>query len=66
MSREITLTNEEIAKHTGDGDVWVVHNDGVYNVSKFVEKHPGLFVCFFFFPKRVFFLGMFIYFTRKC
>ena len=32
---------EEIGKHDRKEDAWVVVEDKVYNVSKFVDKHPG-------------------------
>lgn len=32
---------EEIARHTSVGDAWLVHSSKVYDVSKFLERHPG-------------------------
>lgn len=32
---------EEIARHTSEGDAWLVHSTKVYDVSKFLERHPG-------------------------
>jgi sulfite oxidase len=34
-------TYEEVKKHNKEGDVWVIHKDNVYDVSKFIENHPG-------------------------
>jgi len=34
-------TKEEVAKHDSREDAWVVINGYVYDVSRFVEKHPG-------------------------
>ncbi|CAH1780440.1 unnamed protein product [Owenia fusiformis] len=31
----------EVKKHCKDNDLWVVHQDKVYDVSEFVERHPG-------------------------
>ena len=35
------FTYEEVKKHNKEGDVWVIHKDNVYDVSKFIENHPG-------------------------
>ena len=32
---------EEVAKHNKKGDLWVVLNGRVLNVSKFLSQHPG-------------------------
>lgn len=35
-------TKEEIAQHNSmDRRVWVTYKDGVYDVTEFVEQHPG-------------------------
>ena len=34
-------TIEEVAKHNNENDCWVVINDKVYDVSKFLADHPG-------------------------
>ncbi|KAI5367181.1 putative cytochrome b5-like heme/steroid binding domain, acyl-CoA dehydrogenase [Septoria linicola] len=35
------LTREEVAKHTSEEDVWVIVDHKVYDVSDFLEAHPG-------------------------
>ncbi|CAD1812845.1 Cytochrome b5-like Heme/Steroid binding domain family protein [Candida parapsilosis] len=32
---------DEISKHTTHDDVWVVINGKVYNVSSYIDEHPG-------------------------
>lgn len=34
-------TRAEVAKHSSYEDAWVIIDDGVYDVSKFVARHPG-------------------------
>lgn len=36
-----TFTVEEVAQHSHEGDLWVVIDDGVYDLSKFGQLHPG-------------------------
>jgi alkylation response protein AidB-like acyl-CoA dehydrogenase/predicted heme/steroid binding protein len=35
------LTREEVAKHSKEGDAWVIIDGDVYDVSKFAKLHPG-------------------------
>lgn len=32
---------DEIAKHKATDDLWIVYNGLVYDVSKFIDEHPG-------------------------
>lgn len=35
-------TEEEVLKHTkGSGSIWVSYKNGVYDITEFVESHPG-------------------------
>jgi cytochrome b involved in lipid metabolism len=36
-----TYTLEECKKHTSDKDCWIVVHGKVYNVTDFLEEHPG-------------------------
>lgn len=36
-----TLTLEEVAKHNERKSVWLLIHDSVYDVTKFLEEHPG-------------------------
>lgn len=35
------FTLAEVAKHKKDGDCWVVIKKKVYDITKFLEQHPG-------------------------
>ncbi|EPQ30970.1 uncharacterized protein PFL1_01159 [Pseudozyma flocculosa PF-1] len=40
--RQIRLfTLDDVAKHDRPDDCWLIHRGNVYNVSEFVEDHPG-------------------------
>ena len=39
--RERTFTREEVAKHTTDTDAWVIIDGGVYDVTPYLDAHPG-------------------------
>jgi cytochrome b involved in lipid metabolism len=32
---------EEVSKHDKEGDTWIIVEDKVYNVTPYVEMHPG-------------------------
>jgi cytochrome b involved in lipid metabolism len=38
---ETVYTWEEIVKHNTTKDLWIVYKDMVYDVTKFLEEHPG-------------------------
>ena len=35
------FTSDEVSMHDTAEDCWVIHDDFVYNVTDFIEKHPG-------------------------
>ncbi|ELT96838.1 hypothetical protein CAPTEDRAFT_176244 [Capitella teleta] len=39
MSKKISL--EELSKHTSPKDLWMSIHDDVYDITKFLEEHPG-------------------------
>ncbi|THU89969.1 acyl-CoA dehydrogenase NM domain-like protein [Dendrothele bispora CBS 962.96] len=39
MSKQFTF--EEVAKHNKEGDLWIVIDSKVYDLSRFVDLHPG-------------------------
>ncbi|XP_024393781.1 dihydroceramide fatty acyl 2-hydroxylase FAH2 isoform X1 [Physcomitrium patens] len=41
LEDETVLTNEEISKHKNENDAWVVVDGIVYDISQFVQAHPG-------------------------
>jgi len=41
QSSKITLTTTEVAKHNTADDCWLIINDSVYDVSSYVQYHPG-------------------------
>ncbi|NMC35976.1 cytochrome b5 domain-containing protein [Candidatus Beckwithbacteria bacterium] len=36
-----TYSLDEVAKHNGESDCWLVIHDKVYDVTKFIPTHPG-------------------------
>jgi len=41
MSAGKTFTREEVAKHNSKNDLWLIIDDEVYDLTKFVNVHPG-------------------------
>lgn len=41
MSETKTFTLEEIAEHQDKKSVWILIHGNVYDVTKFLEEHPG-------------------------
>eukprot|EP00276_Gloeochaete_wittrockiana_P019051 CAMPEP_0184356640 /NCGR_PEP_ID=MMETSP1089-20130417/103960_1 /TAXON_ID=38269 ORGANISM="Gloeochaete wittrockiana, Strain SAG46.84" /NCGR_SAMPLE_ID=MMETSP1089 /ASSEMBLY_ACC=CAM_ASM_000445 /LENGTH=41 /DNA_ID= /DNA_START= /DNA_END= /DNA_ORIENTATION= len=39
MSKKYTLA--EISKHTSDNDCWILIHGKVYDVTDFLDDHPG-------------------------
>lgn len=37
----MSFTAQEVSKHCVPGDLWVVLNGQVYNLSEFLAFHPG-------------------------
>ncbi|GAA6005841.1 hypothetical protein JCM11491_004030 [Sporobolomyces phaffii] len=35
------FSTEEVAKHNKEGDLWIIIDSAVYDLSKFVDLHPG-------------------------
>lgn len=41
MNKKKYYTIEELEEHNKEGDIWVEHKRKIYNVSDFVNNHPG-------------------------
>ncbi|KAI5422110.1 hypothetical protein KIW84_045529, partial [Lathyrus oleraceus] len=40
-SKSVTLTFEDVAKHNHKKDCWIIVNKKVYDVTTFLDDHPG-------------------------
>lgn len=38
---KVMYSREEVAKHTQEGDIWVIIENDVYDLSPFLQEHPG-------------------------
>lgn len=34
-------SHEEVAKHNSSSDLWVVYNGRVYDITSYIDEHPG-------------------------
>ncbi|KAJ7540867.1 hypothetical protein O6H91_10G034400 [Diphasiastrum complanatum] len=41
IKRSTTYTTSEVAKHNSMTDCWIIVKDKVYDVTPFVDEHPG-------------------------
>jgi cytochrome b involved in lipid metabolism len=37
----MTFTIDQVAKHSKPGDNWIIIHGNVYNVTNFLNEHPG-------------------------
>jgi cytochrome b involved in lipid metabolism len=36
-----TFTAQEVKKHSSEGDLWIIIDNAVYDMSRFIDMHPG-------------------------
>ncbi|KAJ3319034.1 hypothetical protein HDV06_006718 [Boothiomyces sp. JEL0866] len=41
VNNEVSYSTQEIAKHCHAHSAWIIIGDGVYDISKFLNDHPG-------------------------
>ena len=39
--RDTKVTYAEVAQHTSEKDIWVIYEDKVLDITKFLRDHPG-------------------------
>ncbi len=37
----VTYSPEEVSKHNTEKSLWITHNNKVYDVTDFAQRHPG-------------------------
>ena len=42
MSEQFTV--DEVSKHNTKSNVWMTIHNKVYNVTKFLDDHPGIYI----------------------
>lgn len=43
-----TFTTSDVASHNKGDDMYIIVDGDVYDITKFQDDHPGMFVCVFF------------------
>jgi len=38
---EDTFTYDEVSKHNINSNIWVTYKENVYDITKFIDNHPG-------------------------
>lgn len=38
---QLSFSEDEVAQHNGVGDLWVIIDGEVYDLSDFMDEHPG-------------------------
>lgn len=41
MTQLKTFTREEVSRHATEEDLWIIIDSAVYDLSEFVDLHPG-------------------------
>jgi cytochrome b involved in lipid metabolism len=40
-TEKVMYSREDVAQHTREGDIWVIIENDVYDLSSFLQEHPG-------------------------